>query len=119
MPRLGIEPGPVGVVAALSATRPRLHKFEKEGKEEACARRRVAAAPIAVSAGRSAPHARYTCLYACTRTPVAFRQNHIPTPALAANAVVCSTALTTHIFAMRWARHVERVILAEGIQTYI
>ena len=39
----------------------------------------------------------------------------IQAPAFPVNAMVCSTALSTHIVAMSQARHVKPVILAEGI----
>ena len=46
-PRLGIEPGSVGVVAVHATTQPCLHTGK--GNERACARGRVAAVPIGVS----------------------------------------------------------------------
>ena len=57
--------------------------------------------------GHSAPGGRCACLHTVT-----FGQNDIPAPAFAVNAVVYSTALTTHIIAISRARP---VIVAEGI----
>ncbi len=58
---------------------------------------------------------RHTCLYTCSPAPVTFGHNDIPSACLSVNAVACNTALPTHIIAMSGARHVQRVIVAEGI----
>ena len=50
---------------------------------------------------------------------VAFGQNHIQAPAIPINAVMCTTALTTHIIAMSQAWHAHPMSLAKQIQLHI
>ena len=57
--------------------------------------------------GHRAPDGGYKRLHPHTPARVTFGQSDIQAPAFPVNAVMYSTALTTHISAMSRARHVE------------